>query len=350
MRVAFYAPMKPPDHPVPSGDRAMARGLMAALDYAGMQVAQPCDFISREGKGDPVRQDQLLTKAKTMIPQLIARGRAEGWRAWLTYHSYYKAPDLIGPTICNALKIPYLLVEATRAKKRIGGPWDRFAKAAEAACDAADVIFYLTHRDAEALKTYRLPNQSLIHLHPFLQRETLPKSTSQHDGPMLAVGMMRAQAKLASYRLIAETLTLLQDDAPLLHIVGDGPARAEVEALFAPVQDKVRARGALSGEDLEAEYAKARLLFWPGVDEAFGMAYLEAQAQGIPVVAQDRPGVRDVLFPGNYPAPERGAEGLAKAIRQTLATPPERDQISAFVAQNHLLPAAANTLLKALRP
>ena len=31
MRLAFYAPLKPPDHPVPSGDRRMAQLLMAAL-------------------------------------------------------------------------------------------------------------------------------------------------------------------------------------------------------------------------------------------------------------------------------------------------------------------------------
>ena len=35
MRIAFYAPLKPPDHPVPSGDRRMARLLMAALATAG---------------------------------------------------------------------------------------------------------------------------------------------------------------------------------------------------------------------------------------------------------------------------------------------------------------------------
>ncbi len=34
MRIAFYAPLKPPDHPVPSGDRRMARLLIAALAAA----------------------------------------------------------------------------------------------------------------------------------------------------------------------------------------------------------------------------------------------------------------------------------------------------------------------------
>ncbi len=38
MKVAFYAPLKPPDHPVPSGDRQLAQALLQAL-RAGGQVA-----------------------------------------------------------------------------------------------------------------------------------------------------------------------------------------------------------------------------------------------------------------------------------------------------------------------
>ena len=34
MRIAFYAPMKPPDHPLPSGDRRMARSFMALAQRA----------------------------------------------------------------------------------------------------------------------------------------------------------------------------------------------------------------------------------------------------------------------------------------------------------------------------
>ena len=36
--VAFYAPLKPPDHPIPSGDRRMARVLLRALASAGQAV------------------------------------------------------------------------------------------------------------------------------------------------------------------------------------------------------------------------------------------------------------------------------------------------------------------------
>ena len=38
MRIAFYAPMKPPDHPLPSGDRRMARAFMDLLASLGHEV------------------------------------------------------------------------------------------------------------------------------------------------------------------------------------------------------------------------------------------------------------------------------------------------------------------------
>ena len=56
MRIAFYAPMKPPDHPAPSGDRRMARLLMAALDAGGHSVELSSRFRSYDGAGAAERQ------------------------------------------------------------------------------------------------------------------------------------------------------------------------------------------------------------------------------------------------------------------------------------------------------
>ena len=344
MRLAFYAPLKPPAHPVPSGDRAMARALIRALEHTGALVDIPCDLRSRDGTGDAAVQDRIIQKALAILPDVIAKGRNAGWRAWITYHNYYKAPDLIGPAAAAALGIPYLLVEATRARTRLGGPWDRFAKSAEAASDAADGIFYFTRRDHEALAAYAPDGQNLHHLKPFLPRSDLPP-VAQGSG-LLAVGMMRVAAKLGSYQLIAQTLSLLPPDTTL-KIVGDGPARAQVEALMAPFGDRVAFLGECDHAGLATAYAASGALVWPGVDEAFGMVYLEAQAHGLPVIAQDRPGVRDVLYPrvGGYPAVADGSAGLA-ALAENPG--PDAHDIRQFISDRHLLPAAARALADGL--
>ncbi|MCZ4258872.1 glycosyltransferase family 4 protein [Sulfitobacter sp. G21635-S1] len=350
MRLAFYAPLKPPDHPTPSGDRAMARGLMTALERTGAEVTLASTLRSRDGSGDTALQASLFAQAEEQIARLIPQGRRERWQAWVSYHNYYKAPDLIGPAVAGALGIPYLQVESTRARKRLAGPWADFTAAAESAADAAAVIFYVTARDAETLRRDAPTGQHLIHLRPFLCRDTLPDAAAL-SGPMLSVGMMRAGDKLASYRIITETLTLLEGDWAL-EIAGDGPARAEVAALMAPFGDKVRILGALTEDALQGAYARASLLFWPGVNEAFGLTYLEAQAAGLPVVAQNRPGVRDVLAPGIYPAPGAGAAALAHRLTALLAKPELRQAAGAaardHIAAHHLLPAAMQCLGRGL--
>jgi glycosyltransferase involved in cell wall biosynthesis len=347
MRLAFYAPMKPPNHPVPSGDRSIARSLLSALEHIGADVTLASTLRSRDGAGDKAVQAGLQTAAQTEVDRLIVQGASAGWQAWITYHNYYKAPDLIGPIVSKALDIPYLQIESTRARKRLNGAWASFAKAAEAAADAADVVFYFSTRDAIGLQENAPARQNLVHLRPFLPAHAIQPKRS-NDGPMLSVGMMRSGDKIASFQLIAQTLALLPSDNWHLDIAGDGPARADVEHLMSGFGTRVRFLGQLDANALQTAYRNASLMFWPGVNEALGMVYLEAQAAGLPIVAQDRPGMREVLAPARYPAPEDGAVGLAGILADLLANPSKRHQrgraAQDYVAEHHLLPSAARTL------
>lgn len=350
MNIAFFAPLKAPDHPVPSGDRTMARAVIKALTFADMSVSVASDLRIYDSVGDMALQADLTAKADSEVRRILASPDAAHWQAWLTYHNYYKAPDLIGPPVARALGIPYFQVESTRARKRLTGPWAGFAQAAEAASDQAHTIFYVTNRDAETLRRDAPEGQELVHLRPFLDRTDLP-DRSTNTGPMLSVGMMRAGDKLASYALIAQTLALLDDIDWHLDIAGDGPAQAEVTQTMARFDARVRMLGALNADDLQTRYAQASLLLWPGVNEAFGYAYLEAQAAGVPVVAQDRPGVRDVVS-GRQPDVAQGPHAMAQRLRHMLTHPDAVTRLGTEartkMTEHHLLPAAAETLRRAV--
>jgi glycosyltransferase involved in cell wall biosynthesis len=166
--------------------------------------------------------------------------------------------------------------------------------------------------------------------------------------------MFRAGDKLASYQALAAALALVKSAKWSLRIVGDGPARAEVEGLFSPFPHKVTFVGALDPADVAAEFRGSDLLVWPGVGEAFGMVYLEAQAQGCPVLAEDRQGVRDVVRDGGWLVPVADPPAYAVMIdaladnaeRRTAAGRRGRDRVAA----DHLLPAARATLAAELAP
>ena len=101
MRIAFYAPLKPPDHPVPSGDRRVARLLIAALRRAGHERELASHLRSYDGR-PAIRPAQAARRGRRLAERLIARWRADPAAApelWFTYHLYYKAPDWLGPAV-----------------------------------------------------------------------------------------------------------------------------------------------------------------------------------------------------------------------------------------------------------
>ncbi|AWU97300.1 glycosyltransferase family 4 protein [Azospirillum ramasamyi] len=361
-RIAFYAPLKPVDHPVPSGDRQMARLILRALAVTGpVEVASGLRVY--DGSGDAALQARLTARADAECGRLLSLYAAAPERRpslWLSYHVYYKAPDLIGPRIARSLGIPYVVAEATRARKRLTGPWSAFAAAAEAAVEAADLVLCVSDRDRQAVEAYGPPGQRVAMLPPFLDLPPAPEpSTAERGAPgsptrLLTVAMMRPGDKLASYRLLAESLHLLAAQLPTarpwtLDIVGDGPAAAEVSALFAPFGPRVRLLGAGAPADLAGHYRAADLLVWPGLNEAFGMVYLEAQAHGLPVLAVDSAGTGTVIRDGvggrlTGPTPQ----DFAAALAGLLADPPALRSLGqgarAHVEAHHGLPAAAERL------
>jgi glycosyltransferase involved in cell wall biosynthesis len=353
-RIAFYAPLKAPDDPTPSGDRTMARGLLAAIEGAGLGKPELASRLrSRDGKGDAGAQQAIAAAAEAEIERLQ---RTDAPALWLTYHSYYKAPDLLGPRLSKHWGVPYALVEATRARKRLHGPYEHFALAAEHACDCADVIFYLTEHDRQALERHRPESQTLVHLRPFLNRVALSPEQERLAGDtirLLACAMFRPGEKIASYASLAAALRQVKAASWTLGIIGDGPARAEVEALFSPFGNRVAFLGALTEEEVARRFRGADLLVWPGVGEAYGMIYLEAQAEGCPAVAEDRPGVREVVREGGWLVRPNDAAAFARTIEWLAADPAARRERGrrgrAQIAAEHLRGAACATFREALQ-
>ena len=349
MRIAFYAPMKPPDHPVPSGDRHMARLFLQAFEQAGHDVELACRLRSRDPHGDPQRQRRLQELGESLGDRLLrryhARSAADRPQAWFTYHLYYKAPDWVGPKVAARLGIPYLVAEASVAYKRADGPWDRGHRATLAALKQAAAVVTVNPHDAACLPE----GTTLEPLKPFLDLRSFASAAAQKQeyrarltstataalnpaAPwLLAVAMMRRGDKLASYRLLAHALVPLQDRPWQLLIVGDGPARSEVEQAFEPIDpQRLCFLGEQAPEALGEIYAASDLFVWPAVNEAYGMALLEAQSFGLPVVSARTGGVPAIVEEGltGLLTPPGRSEALSSAVAALLGEPEKRGRMS----------------------
>ncbi len=97
-------------------------------------------------------------------------------------------------------------------------------------------------------------------------------------------------------------------------VVGDGPARAALEARY----PGVRFLGALFGNALAAAYAHADLFVFPSRTDTFGLVLVEAMAAGLPVAAFPVPGPLDVV--GESDAGVL-SEDLAAAVHAALRIP-----------------------------
>jgi glycosyltransferase involved in cell wall biosynthesis len=107
-------------------------------------------------------------------------------------------------------------------------------------------------------------------------------------------------------------------------VVGDGPERERLRALAVAhgVTDAVEWRGALPHAEAVAVARDATMFVLPSVEEAFGVAYIEAMAAGVPAVGcagEDGPQELAAAGGGIVLVPPRAPEALAAALSELLA-------------------------------
>lgn len=143
---------------------------------------------------------------------------------------------------------------------------------------------------------------------------------------LVTVGHLAARKRHAD---VISALALLRDRHPQLRyvIVGDGPERSRLRELVASlgVSDRVELRGQLPNSEAVAVARTAALFVMPSVDEAFGVAYIEAMAGGVPAIGcrgEDGPEEIAAAGGGIELVPARDARALADRIDALLGDRP----------------------------
>ncbi|MEQ1613110.1 MAG: glycosyltransferase family 4 protein [Hyphomicrobiaceae bacterium] len=338
MKIAFYAPLKSPDSPVPSGDRLIGRMLRQALIAGGHEVRIASKLRAFDRDGDPARQQRLARLGDWQQAHIVRHVETSGWRPnlWLTYHLYHKAPDWIGPPVARALGIPYCVAEASSSPRQRDGKWAQGHGAVADALGQAALVININPKDEAGIRPLIGPQTRMVTMAPFVDGTALRAAAARRaehraalaaslgldaaEPWLLAVGMLRAGDKAESYEVLACAASMLADRPWQLIVIGDGVARGEIERKFAGLAKRVRFVGQQPGEVVAEFMAAADVLVWPAVNEAIGMVFIEAAMAGLPVVGANRPGIAAVVADGETGllVPERDVVAFAGATARLL--------------------------------
>jgi glycosyltransferase involved in cell wall biosynthesis len=102
---------------------------------------------------------------------------------------------------------------------------------------------------------------------------------------------------------VLRAMALLRDRRPALRyrVIGEGPERRNLERLASELglADRVELDGQLPHPEALRRAREGALLVMPSVDEAFGVAYVEAMAAGIPAIGvRGEPGPEEIAAAG----------------------------------------------------
>ncbi len=190
----------------------------------------------------------------------------------------------------------------------------------------ADALVAVSSAVADELAAITSVSRNRIRVipNPVITAELFDRSRERVDHAWFQPGQVAvvlAAGRLVvakGFRTLIEAFAHLRGKARLV-ILGEGPDRERLTAL-------VRALGLTQDVDLPgftlnpyAYMAKSSAFVLPSFYEAFGLVLVEALALGLPVVASDTPGAREILGGGRGRlVPVGDAEALARALAAAL--------------------------------
>lgn len=183
----------------------------------------------------------------------------------------------------------------------------------------SDVVICPTQDYVDIACHYKVPRSKCVIVHYGIDKTLFRRKDSSDISPpvkVLFVGRLNMQKNVP--RLIEAFKLFQQDHEAVLRIVGEGEERNSIEKLIRNNNmSSVIMEGALVGEKLADVYASSDIFVLTSDFESFGIVNLEAMASGLPIIASDIPGVRNLLEGSAIlvkPTPENFATAMINLV------------------------------------
>jgi glycosyltransferase involved in cell wall biosynthesis len=195
---------------------------------------------------------------------------------------------------------------------------------------AAQLVLANSHGIAELARAHGARATRVVHLGTDLPSAS-PSRRSRAQGGVGGHPTLVTVAHLVARKRhgdVLRALAVLEPRHPTLRyaVVGDGPERIALEGLAARlgVADRCDFHGQLPPQDAIELARRCTLFVMPSTDEAFGVAYVEAMAAGVPAIGcRGEPGPEEIAAAGDgfMLVPPGDIERLSQRIDELLSDP-----------------------------
>ena len=295
MNIAYYMPFKPMGHKNPSGDLITGTELYNHLSEKNNSVEVASRLRCRWIYYQPRIWLEFLLEKKRILKK-YSKKKPD---IWLTYHSYYKAPDLLGMYCSRKLGIPYVIFQgiySTKRRKKLKS-FPGFILNKKVLL-SADHIFTNKKRDYKNLKRI-LSEKHLTYIAPGINPNSFTFSEDSRNSLRLrwnaegktiimTAAMFRPGVKTEGISQVIDSCAQLVNNGRniCLWIAGDGLCQHELKKKATELlPGRVHFLGQIARNEMHSYYSGADIFAFPGIEESLGMVYLEAQSCNLPVVA-----------------------------------------------------------------
>ncbi len=158
------------------------------------------------------------------------------------------------------------------------------------------VIYVSNEIKSRVKKIYGKTGQSACIIHNGIERATFTDLDTKDPNELVFVGRLHPVKGLES---LIEAISMVDVDVACT-LIGDGPMRTEIEKLIQTkkLEHKIKLLGSLSHLEVMQMIRKSHALILPSFYETQGIVLMEANVQGIPVLASNINGINEVVKHG----------------------------------------------------